>query len=131
MPDPRIFLLSGRATQEIPLSWLQPDPEHAIEVAPGVRVALMGCGDTILPGDVTAWGAQVAVWAEPGTVIEWEVRNGEHVMGGYGSDCTEDEMRGLARYWRHRGVPASLWQRKATPWAEVPETEPREDTSSA
>lgn len=54
------------------------------------------------------------------TVTEWEVRNGEHVMGGYSTGCAEDELLEGTRYWQRRGVPAALWRRQVTPWTEVP-----------
>lgn len=81
MPDPRVFFLRNRGGEEVPLGYLRqrgghgiPEAESAAEVAPGVRIALMGTGDFLLPdsGGV-GWGALVAVWAEP-EAVEWGVR---------------------------------------------------------
>jgi hypothetical protein len=71
--DPRVFAFSLERRiphQEIPLSWLDarfermPDPDRAIEVAPGIRIALMGTGDILLPDGDVCRGARIAVWAE-------------------------------------------------------------------
>jgi hypothetical protein len=69
--DPRVFLLSTlqRRCQEIPLDYARsrrevPDPDSATEIAPGVRVALIGTGDFLLPSGAVAWGAQIVVWAD-------------------------------------------------------------------
>jgi len=70
MPEPRLFFLSlapkSVPDQEVPSGWCGwgADARHAFEVAPGVRVALIGTGGFILPGGVTGNGAAVAVWAE-------------------------------------------------------------------
>jgi hypothetical protein len=62
------------------------------------------------------------------TVTEWEVRNGEFVIGKYFGDSPEDGVREVVRQWRRSGVPASLHRRQAIPWTEVPE--PAEDEDS-
>lgn len=79
MADPRAFLLS-RKPVEVPFSWLVqqgkeiPEPEGAIEVAPGVRVALLGCGDLYMPDGTTRAGALVVAWQDE-AVTDWGVRS--------------------------------------------------------
>src|SRR5262245_37506203 len=74
--EPRVFGLAGRKSREIPLAWRraryegEPVPDHAIEVAPGVRVRLLGFGDLLLPeggepgepATIRTTGAEIAVW---------------------------------------------------------------------
>jgi hypothetical protein len=71
--DPRVFAFSLERrvpSQEIPLSWLGqryerlPDRARALEVAPGVRIALMGTGDILLPDGDCCRGARIAVWTD-------------------------------------------------------------------
>jgi hypothetical protein len=68
----RLLFLSqspGRVPdQEIPDDWARdvlgraPGEPRGTQVAPGVRVALLGTGDFILPGDAIGGGALIAVW---------------------------------------------------------------------
>lgn len=89
------------------------------------------------PGACMAWltdAGRVAVLSgtyQPPALGEWEVRNGDHVMGGYADDCTEEEMREHARYWRRRGVPATLWRRQVTKWTEVEVPVPVKENANA
>jgi hypothetical protein len=73
---PRVFALSlnrGIPHQEIPPEFLrarlerEPDPGRAVEIAPGVRITLMGTGDILLPDGEACYGARIAVWADPVT----------------------------------------------------------------
>lgn len=73
--DPRVFAFSLERRiphQEIPLSFLgqcherMPNPDRALEIAPGVRIALMGTGDILLPDGDVCRGARIAVWADEG-----------------------------------------------------------------
>ena len=57
--------------QEISLDYmrewlgLEPSPERSLEVAPGVRVALVYTGGFVLPGnEIETHGAVIAVWKE-------------------------------------------------------------------
>lgn len=68
---PRLFFLSlaprGTPSRELPTGWRDldaGDPTFAVEVAPGVRVALLGTGDFILPDGALERGAGIAVWTE-------------------------------------------------------------------
>ncbi len=108
MPDPRFFKLSGRRTREVPASWLygrgrtaEDDADAAlgaIEVAPGVRVALVTTGDSLVPADSKPGyevlrGAMIAVFTDafiaglPGACTDCPdparcERNGCHGMDG-------------------------------------------------
>ena len=68
MPEPRLFFLSlapkSVPDQEVPPGWRNWDADEgrAFEVSAGVRVALLGTGDFILPGGIVGRGAAVAVW---------------------------------------------------------------------
>lgn len=87
----RVFALTGKRSREVLLDWLAKRNrqdggeqaaeldqyrEHAVEVAPGVWVRLLGHGGFLLPGNdedmatgfgsVAADGAQIAVWDERG-----------------------------------------------------------------
>lgn len=66
MPEPRLFFLS-RKPVALPPGWrnIEAHPEWAVEVAPGVRVALCGTGDCLLPDGTAGYGATVAVWTDP------------------------------------------------------------------
>jgi hypothetical protein len=70
MTEPRLFFLSlaprSVPDQEVPPGWRswEADGDRAFEITPGVRLALLGTGDFILPGGVVGRGAAVAVWTE-------------------------------------------------------------------
>jgi hypothetical protein len=74
MTGPRVFFLSLTAdgSQEISPWWLErrrteiPDVKHAIEVAPGVRAAIVQTGGLLMPDQVVRTGALVAVWSDDG-----------------------------------------------------------------
>lgn len=72
MSGPRTFFLSltSDGSQEVSPRWTErrrieiPDVKHAIEVAPGVRAAIVQTGGILLPDQTVGAGALVAVWIE-------------------------------------------------------------------
>lgn len=82
MPDPQLFFLSlaprSVPDQEVPPGWRnwEADAGRAFEVAPGVRVALLGTGDFTLPCGTIGRGAGIAVWTDDAeaAAAEWGVR---------------------------------------------------------
>lgn len=80
MADPRILFLSLASpppSQEVPADWLRrrgteiPGPGDDTAGVLGVRVALMGTGDVLLPGGETGRGALLAFWPQEDPLNEY------------------------------------------------------------
>lgn len=75
---PKVYVIrTTGAFQQVPLDWRDkhgeraPDPDQSVQVADGVRIQVIGWGDTIVPagppgsGIRIAAGAEIAVWTDP------------------------------------------------------------------
>lgn len=106
------FYQIGPKCIELPQEWLEKRGylEHdfeahlreiAIEIAPGIHVALMGIGDSIGPDHKNYWGAKIAVWADQAKQCPVCHRDHEE-DGDLCAPCAKSEKRLLAN-WAGRG----------------------------
>lgn len=106
MSEPRYFYLSGKrgqASLEFTPKWREAwgiivtteTLDRAIEIAPGVRVALRSHGEYVLPGDQAGIGAVIAVWDERAGMVPAEglVRGGM-VISAAGREVLAKLLRG-------------------------------------
>lgn len=63
----RACILASGSRRDIPAGWVRqrrdvPDPADCPEIVPGVRIALPGTGDVLMPDGTVTRAAQVAIW---------------------------------------------------------------------
>jgi hypothetical protein len=128
--EPRVYVLKTSGLREIPVSYARerreiPGPEHAREIGPGVRIAFLGSGDYLMPDGSVEWGAQIAVWNEPGTRTEWAARFDTGPRGYQHAQpyVTEDDAREAVAEVAQLAPDQNpiLMSRTVGPWKEVPD----------